>query len=130
MTNPQLALLILRLGLGVNMLMHGLTRIFNLGSFAEKMASGFNETVLPEPLVLAMGYFIPVAELLIGLLILSGFWLRWAVFAGGLLMAMLLFGTTLKQDWGTAGSQMIYVLCFYFLLRHLPEKPENGRDLR
>ncbi|WP_234462363.1 DoxX family membrane protein [Adhaeribacter terrigena] len=49
MTNPQLAHLILRLGLGVNMLMHGLTRVFNLSGFAEKMAAGFTETVLPYP---------------------------------------------------------------------------------
>ncbi|WP_234462362.1 hypothetical protein [Adhaeribacter terrigena] len=77
-----------------------------------------------------MGYVIPLAELVIGVLILTGFWLRWAVFAGGVLMGALLFGVTLKQDWDTAGTQMVYVLCFYFLLRHLPDKPENGRELR
>jgi thiosulfate dehydrogenase [quinone] large subunit len=38
---------------------------------------------------------------------------------GGVIIAMLLFGTTLKEDWAGASTQTIYVIAFYLALRGL-----------
>jgi thiosulfate dehydrogenase [quinone] large subunit len=36
--------------------------------------------------------------------------------AGGVLMATLVFGTCLQQNWGSAGNQMVYTVLFALLL--------------
>lgn len=119
-TANQLAQLIMRLGLGINMGMHGLVRIPKLGAFVAKTGAGFADTVLPPVLTNAFLYVLPVIELASGLLILAGGrFIKWGYFIGGLTIAALLFGTTLKEDWGTAGSQVVYVIAFYLALRGL-----------
>ena len=121
-TGNQLAQLIMRLGLGINMAMHGLVRIPKLGAFVAKTGAGFADTILPAVLTNGFLYALPVVELASGLLILAGSrFIKWGYFIGGLTIAALLFGTTLKEDWGTAGSQVVYVIAFYLALRGLDE---------
>lgn len=114
--DKALAYLVLRLALGINFLMHGLVRIPNLAEFVSGVADGFESTWIPRALIVGFAYFLPYAEALIGLLILAGAWTRPALLAGGLLMSFLIFGKTLQQDWATVGTQMIYVLSFFFAL--------------
>ncbi|GAB3021002.1 DoxX family protein [Spirosoma pulveris] len=120
MTNNQLAQLVIRIGLGINMLMHGLVRLPKLGTFVAKTEVGFANTILPLLLVRFFLFTLPFLELATGILILlGGQFTRWGYFIGGLLIAALLVGTTLKEDWNTAGTQMIYVIAFYLGLRGL-----------
>ena len=122
------ALFILRLGLGINMLMHGLVRIPKLNTFVFKMATGFTDTLLPEIIIKPFLFMLPFLELSVGILILVGGKAGQYGFAlCGLLLAALLFGTTLKEDWGTAGTQMIYVLAAVYGLS-LYAQPENKND--
>ncbi|CCH55331.1 DoxX family protein [Fibrisoma limi BUZ 3] len=123
----QLAQLIIRLGLGINMLMHGAVRIPKLNAFVNKMAGGFADTILPDVLARSFLYVLPFVELTSGLLILlGGRFSKWGYFIGGLVIAALLFGTTLKEDWGTAGTQLVYVVAFYLALRGL-DVPDHQR---
>lgn len=120
MTTNQLAQLVIRLGLGINMLMHGLVRIPKLSAFVSKMSTGFSQTILPEILTRAFLYTLPFAELTSGVLILlGGQFSKWGYFLGGLIISALLFGTTLKEDWSGAANQLIYVIAFYLALRGL-----------
>lgn len=122
MTNAQLAQLVMRIGLGINMLMHGAVRIPKLNAFVAKSSAGFANTILPSLLTKAFLYTLPFLELTSGVLILlGGQFSRWGYLLGGLLIGALLFGTTLKEDWSTAGTQMIYVIAFYLALRGLDE---------
>ena len=122
MNTNQLAQLVLRLGLGINMLMHGLVRIPKLNAFVTKSAAGFAQTILPELVTRAFLYTLPFLELITGLLILlGGQFSKWGYVAGGLIISALLFGTTLKEDWAAAGNQLIYVIAFYLALRGLDE---------
>lgn len=128
MSNSQLAQLVLRVGLGINMLMHGLVRIPKLSAFVTKTEAGFASTILPALLTRAFLYTLPFVELAIGIMILlGGPFTKWGYFAGGLFMGVLLFGTTLKEDWAGAGNQLIYVIAFYFALRSLDA---SGRSRR
>jgi len=54
-------------------------------------------------------------------LIFLGLLTRWALVAGGLLMAALVFGTALRSDWNTVGIQMIYAIIYYLLLTNLAD---------
>ena len=127
MSANQLAQLVMRIGLGINMLMHGLVRVPKLSAFVTKTAAGFSSTVLPEQLTRAFLYALPFAELTSGVLILlGGRFGKWGYALGGLIIGALLFGTTLKEDWAGAGNQLIYVIAFYLALRGLDE-PGRGR---
>jgi thiosulfate dehydrogenase [quinone] large subunit len=122
----QLAQTVIRLGLGINMLMHGLTRIPNLNGFVAKMAPGFAETILPAALTRGFLFALPFVEVTTGLLILlGGQTIKWGYFLGGLIISALLFGTTLKQDWAGAATQTIYLVAFYLALRGLESTEKN-----
>jgi thiosulfate dehydrogenase [quinone] large subunit len=70
---------------------------------------------LPPALVLITGYIVPPVELLIGALLLLGIFTRFTLAAAFLLMFVLMFGVTMKQDWATAGSQLLYGLILAIL---------------
>jgi uncharacterized membrane protein YphA (DoxX/SURF4 family) len=82
-----------RLGLGVNIALHGFVRLPNLSGFATDMQKQFAETFLSGPLVYATGYCLVIGEAVVGTLLVVGFWLRPALVAGSLLMILLLSGT-------------------------------------
>lgn len=111
----ELAVSLARFGLGVNIALHGWTRVFKFTEFANHLDQQFAHSMLPHAIVSASAYAIVGAECLIGLLLLAGFALRATLAAGCWLMIALLFGTCLIQDWSAAGDQLIY-LGFYAVL--------------
>jgi thiosulfate dehydrogenase [quinone] large subunit len=118
-TEQRHAYLLLRLLTGLDFFMHGFARIFtgsHLTGFAQAMVKSMAATPLPPALTLATGYAIPCVELLIGILMLLGFFTRAALSLAFLLMLVLMFGVTLKQDWATAGNQLIYGIVLAALL--------------
>jgi thiosulfate dehydrogenase [quinone] large subunit len=122
-----LAVSLARLGLGVNIALHGWTRVFKFAEFAGHLDQQFAHSILPEALVRASGYAIVGAECIIGLLLLAGFALRPALAAGCCLMIVLLFGTCLVQNWSGAGDQLIY-LAFYATLLALRTRDRWSLD--
>jgi thiosulfate dehydrogenase (quinone) large subunit len=108
---------LLRATLGLNIFVHGLSRLLTgAGSFAASLIRMFHATPLPPVFVRTFGYTLPWMEATIGLLVLLGFCTRYALAAGALLIFALTFGTTLRQDWETAGLQLTYALVFSVLL--------------
>jgi thiosulfate dehydrogenase (quinone) large subunit len=114
----QLAYLIFRLTLGINILVHGAGRIFGPGAdaFATTTTAEFTKTALPLGLVHAFLFVVPFAELVLGTLTTLGLFTRWALVVGGLLILALVFGTAMRSDWNTVGVQMIYAITYYLLL--------------
>ncbi len=112
----ELAVSLARLGLGVNIALHGWTRVFKFHEFSAHLDQQFANSILPGLLVHVSACAIVGAECLIGLLLLAGWALRTTLAAGMLLMIVLLFGTCLVQDWSTAGGQLIYLAFFGALL--------------
>jgi thiosulfate dehydrogenase [quinone] large subunit len=84
--------------------------------FAATIVTDFQATVLPSEMVHVFGLVLPFVEGLIGLLLILGFFTRAGLIAGGLLMAVLIFGTALRSEWNTIGMQLIYVAVYYLLL--------------
>jgi thiosulfate dehydrogenase (quinone) large subunit len=124
----NLAYVIFRLGLGVNLLIHGAGRFLGPGvnGFSSKTASEFAATPLPAGMVHAFLIVLPLAEFILGVLITLGWFTRWALTLGGLLIAALIFGTALRGDWPTVGIQMIYAITYYLLLLN---RADNGFSL-
>jgi thiosulfate dehydrogenase (quinone) large subunit len=114
---PALAFLLVRLTLGLNICMHGVSRIAaGPATFANSLVPMFQNTPLPAWSVHVFGLILPWAEAILGFLLLLGFCTRLALVTGSLLILVLTFGTTLRQDWSTAGVQLIYAVVYAALL--------------
>jgi thiosulfate dehydrogenase (quinone) large subunit len=116
-TDRNLAYLFFRVLLGINIAVHGASRIYaGVGGFAAELVSQFAKTPLPSRLVYLFGVSLPFAEAVVGLLIFIGLWSRLTYCAGFLLIIALTFGSTLRQDWTAAGWQLVYAFAYAALL--------------
>ena len=108
---------LLRLILGVNIAVHGVSRI-NLGvrSFAQGLVPLSASTPLSPRAVYAYATALPFTETAIGFLVFFGLESRYAYVLGLLLILSLTFGATLRQDWESAGLQLVYALTYAVLL--------------
>lgn len=111
----RLAHALARLGLGINIALHGIVRLPKLDAFASGLRDQFAQSILPGPLVYLSGYGIAIGEAVIGVLLVLGLFLRPTLVAGTLLMVALITGSCLIENWSAAGIQMIY-LAFYAAL--------------
>jgi thiosulfate dehydrogenase (quinone) large subunit len=113
-----LAVLLLRLALGFDILLHGITRLFigGLGAFVHSTTAQFQHSVLAIWQVRAFATAIPFLEFTIGLLLIAGLALRWTLVAGAVLMLALEFGTEIRSDWTVVSSQLLYSLIYSALL--------------
>jgi thiosulfate dehydrogenase [quinone] large subunit len=114
-----IAYLLLRATLGLNIFMHGLSRIMaGTTAFAATMVPMFRQTILPGWSVYGFGLVLPWAEAVLGLLVLMGLRTRIGLIGGSILIFLLTFGTALRQDWATAGVQLLYAAIYAALLAY------------
>jgi len=118
-TPQQTAFTLLRVTMGVNFLGHGLIRFSKLNGFRNWMVSTFQDSLIPSFAVTVWGSVLPFLEFGIGLLLILGLFTYRASIAGALVIIILLFGSTLIENWDWAGIQMIYGLFFYFLISNV-----------
>ena len=107
--------LLLRLAIAVSMLGHGLVRLPKLSAFSSWMVNSFKKSMLPEILVVPFSYVLPLAEFTAGLLLLTGLFTVPVLIAAAIIMIVLIFGTTMIENWDAIPSQLIHV-AFYALL--------------
>jgi len=113
--DARLAYALARIGLGINILLHGVSRLPDIPGFAAGMRDSFGKSPLPPALVYAVSLAIPVAEAGIGALLLIGLDSRRTLVAGTWLMIVLIGGAASAQNWNAASIQMTY-LAFYAVL--------------
>lgn len=118
-SNHQWAFFVARITIGINLLIHGVVRIPKLSEFAEGLTKGFSETYLPETLVLPFAYTLPFVEFILGVLLVLGWKTKFAAIASGLLIATLLFGMAMQEDWDGVGNLMVYAIFFFLLIKNL-----------
>ncbi len=115
MQQAKTAYTLARLPIGFSFLGHGLVRIPKLSTFAEGMAQSFDKTILPYDFVLGFGYILPFVELLLGIVLILGIAMRTSTFAGVILVCILIFGSSLQENWSSVATQMFYGLYFTLL---------------
>ncbi|QCR21533.1 DoxX family protein [Pontibacter sp. SGAir0037] len=116
MKNAYLSYLLGRLPIAVSMFGHGLVRLPKLDKFSAWMVGSFESTFLPTPFVTFFSYALPIIELNIGFLLLVGLFTRQAIVAGILVMLVLIFGSSLLEEWQNVFIQMMYGAYFAVLL--------------
>jgi len=116
MINNTTSFLLLRLAIGASMFGHGLVRLPKLDKFSDWMVKSFENSILSAALVRPFSYALPIAELLIGLLLILGLLTRPALIAGSIVMIILIFGTTTIENWEILPSQLIHIAFFAVLL--------------
>jgi thiosulfate dehydrogenase (quinone) large subunit len=115
--DETIAYALLRVVLGMNLLMHGVSRmLMGPGEFAGKMVTQFAATRLPEWMVWSFGVVLPGIEGLLGVLLLLGMRTKAALIGAATLMVALTFGSGLLQNWGAAETQLLYAAIISGLL--------------
>jgi thiosulfate dehydrogenase [quinone] large subunit len=105
-----------RIALGVDIALHGMTRLPDLGTFVATLEKQFANTFLPPAMVVASAYGIAVSETIIGTLLVLGLFVRGALTATAVLMIFLLFGTCLVMNFTVAATQLLYMAFITVLL--------------
>ncbi|WP_260607399.1 DoxX family membrane protein [Chitinophaga polysaccharea] len=116
MENNAIAFLLFRLAVAASMFGHGLVRLPKLNGFSAWMIKSFEKSMLPDLLVVPFSYVLPIAEFVIGLLLLVGLFTRVSLIAGGVVMVLLIFGTAMIENWEALPSQLIHAAFFAVLL--------------
>jgi thiosulfate dehydrogenase [quinone] large subunit len=111
--------LLLRLLLGMSFFGHGLVRLPKLQKFSGWMVGQFQNSMLPEALVKPFSYILPFGELITGLLLLIGLFTRQALVAAAVISLILIFGSSLIEEWGSIPSQLIHGFIAAYLLQYI-----------
>jgi thiosulfate dehydrogenase (quinone) large subunit len=111
------AYVLLRVTLGLNICLHGVVRWSKgLHSFAESLVPMLANTPLPPWSVYDFGCVLPILEAVVGAAVLFGLQTRRALLAGSILMLVLMFGSSLREDWPTVGIQLTYAVVYCILI--------------
>ncbi|MFI8603429.1 DoxX family protein [Cellulophaga baltica] len=116
MKEYRLGYVLARIVIGVSMFGHGLVRLPKLEGFKNFMVKNFESSMVPEFLVTPFAYALPILEFAVGILLIIGLFTRQALVLGAILMIMLVFGSTMIENWGIIDSQLIHALIFIGLL--------------
>lgn len=98
----------LRFPVALSIFGHGLVRLPKLQTFTEGMVKSMEKSAIPESLLTPFGYFIPIAEFLIGLVLLIGYQTKYTIYAGLALMGLLVFGSASVENWTGIEAQLVH----------------------
>jgi thiosulfate dehydrogenase [quinone] large subunit len=118
--NPNTAYLLARLPIAISMFGHGLERIPKLQGFSSHLVVQFSKSIIPAALVTPFSYALPFLELLTGILLILGLFTRFSCILGVLIMLVLIFGSSMLEQWENVFTQIIYgayfALLYYFAI--------------
>ncbi|WP_427874693.1 DoxX family protein [Flavobacterium sp. MMS24-S5] len=112
--------LLLRLAIAISMFGHGLVRLPKLATFSNWMVGSFENSMLPKIIITPFSYILPIAEFAIGLFLLLGIFTKPSLVGGAIVMVILLFGTSMIENWEAIPSQLIHI-AFFALLLHFAD---------
>jgi thiosulfate dehydrogenase (quinone) large subunit len=107
--------------MGMSMAIHGLGRLPKYSVFVDGTVKLFAHSPLPAFAVHLFAQITPVVESVIGILVFFGFGTVFGLTLGGLWMVILIFGSTLIENYDVVAIQLLYSLIFFLLLQHLDQ---------
>jgi thiosulfate dehydrogenase (quinone) large subunit len=119
--DERMAYALLRLALGMNFLMHGVSRMMDgPGDYAFKLQQQFEHApLLPQWAVHGFGVLVPGVEALLGALLIVGLRTKPALIGAALWMTVLTFGSGLIQNWNGMATQLTYAAIIAAMLAAL-----------
>lgn len=118
MNNTELAFLAGRIAYGVNFLAHGLVRLPKIDAFSSWMQGEFANTMIPNFLIYPFAFTLTIVEFIVGITLIIGFKTKTSLVITMAILAMLMFGSSMQENWKTVGVQMVYVVFNYLILLH------------
>lgn len=119
-----------RLPIALSMLGHGLVRLPKLHEFSSWMVETMHPSMLPETFVQAWGYALPPLEAAIGLWLITGWQVRWAIVTCLALLSVLVAGSCAIENWGAVQAQLVHgiylMVLFWFTEMYLKGKKKQG----
>lgn len=116
MKDFKTAFFFLRLPLAVSLLGHGLVRLPKLQTFSDWMLTTMEKSVIPASLILPFSYLLPVAEAVIGLLLLINFKTKHTLYSGLALMSILILGSSSIENWSAIEFQLLHSFYLFGLV--------------
>ncbi|WP_312421773.1 DoxX family membrane protein [Epilithonimonas sp.] len=98
----------LRLPIAISLLGHGLVRLPKLEMFSNWMVTSMEKSAIPSFMIIPFSYFLPIAEFLIGLLLLIGFQTKYTIYSGLVLMSILILGSASIENWSAIEAQLLH----------------------
>lgn len=98
----------LRLPVAVSLLGHGLVRLPKLQTFSEWMLTTMEKSAIPSALIVPFSYILPIAEAILGILLLINFKTKYTLYASLALMSILIFGSCSIENWSAIESQLLH----------------------
>lgn len=105
----------LRLPVAVSLAGHGLVRLPKLQTFSEWMVTTMEKSAIPTALIVPFSYILPIAEAIIGILLLIGFKIKYTLYAGLVLMSILILGSCSIENWSAVEAQLLHSLYLFGL---------------
>lgn len=121
MNNNELAFLAARIAYGVNFFAHGLVRLPKIDAFSTWMQGEFAQTMIPNALIYPFAFCLTIVEFMVGVTLILGLKTKASLVLTMGILTMLMFGSSMQENWKTVGVQMVYVLLNYLLLLHFTE---------
>jgi thiosulfate dehydrogenase [quinone] large subunit len=115
MKRERVTYLLARLPIAMSMFGHGLERLPKLSGFSDHMVQQFNNAMLPLAVVEVFSHILPFIEFFTGILLIIGLFTRFATIVGVLIMLVLIFGSSMIEQWENVFTQIIYGGCFALL---------------
>ncbi|HZH70720.1 MAG TPA: DoxX family protein, partial [Flavobacteriaceae bacterium] len=94
-------------------------RLPKLQAFSEGMLKNFENSMLPAFLTLPFSYILPIAELIVGLFLILGWFTRLSAIVGAAVMLSLIFGSSLVENWTAIPIQLIHIAFFAYVIQHI-----------
>jgi thiosulfate dehydrogenase [quinone] large subunit len=115
MKDFKTAFFFLRLPAAVSLLGHGLVRLPKLAAFSDWMVKTMEKSVIPEALVAPFSYFLPVAEAVIGVLLLVNSKTEYTLYSALVLMSILIAGSCSIENWTAVEAQLLHCIYLFAL---------------
>lgn len=106
----------LKLPMAISLLGHGLVRLPKLETFSSWMVTSMEKSAIPDFLIVPFGYFLPIAEAVLGLSLLIGFQTKYTLFTSLILMSLLILGSSSIENWSAVESQLLHSFYLFGLV--------------
>ncbi|WDF67930.1 DoxX family protein [Sphingobacterium oryzagri] len=116
MDKNKISFFFLRLPIAVSLLGHGMVRLPKLAAFSAWMLDTMEKSFLPQGLILPFSFALPILEFIIGIALLFRAGIQYSIYAGLLLMTVLIFGSCSIENWAAIEAQLLHAIYLFGLL--------------